>query len=111
MDAAWFDRDLPSRSLPLTADPWLIHHAVLMQKIITAQFFPDHQGLAKVRLYHEHMADLVEKGHLYAVDLTIDIAYLTPDDPAVWPGLVVMTPDELRTRIHDLLSIRGRILN
>ncbi len=95
----------------LPADPWLLHHAALMQQLVTAQFFPEYNGLTKLRIYHDYMQELVDRGHLVAVDLTVDIAYLTPDDPAVWPGLVVMEITELRQRIHDILSIRGRILN
>lgn len=107
--------DLPplQMCLPLPTPPALLFHADLMRDKLTRMFYSKLPGKRdQLRAYHANMLDLAQAGAILAVDLTVDIAYLTEDDPLLaTPGLVLLDPEALAARIHDMLHMRARKLN
>lgn len=101
----------PHPALPLLFDPTLLEQARKMRQTIDA-LLGQHLSPRTCMITHYHdLQALTARGHLIAVDLTVDIAYLIPEDPRNTPGLVTLDPDALAARTRDMIAMRSSKLN
>lgn len=100
----------PHPAIPIIIDPTLLEQARKVRQSIDA-LLGQHLSPRTCMIIHYHdLQALTARGHLIAVDLTIDLAYLTPEDPRL-PGLVTLDSDALAARTRDMIAMRSSRLN
>ena len=101
---------LPHPLIPLSLDPSLLEQARKMRQTIDALLGRHLSPRTCMIAHYNDLQNLAARGTLIAIDLTVDIAYLTPEDPRL-PGLVTLDPEALAARTRDMIAMRSRHLN
>lgn len=103
-------------TLPLPVSDELLQHASRMRQSIENLLGKHIPTRMRLLLYYQHLEELVKHAAMVAIDLTVDIAFLVPDDPRVagpqaLPNLVMLDPEALAPRVWDMIGMRSRGLN